>query len=156
MKYLTLLLLLPLLACEVADHDHPLHTEGAFIVEIDPPESVIHIGEDHITSQLYDAFKGIPPRAIHLENGDWRTVTVTFSSPPQRLSVYHSTATDGEGNLFRGHRLDGTKLYIDIYCPQEITQYQELIQDVSPYGKIYIVWQSGSQILRTWCKSIRR
>ena len=151
MKYLTLLLLLPLLACEVANHDHPLHTEGAFIVEIDPPVSVIYdTKDDHITSQLYEAFKGIPPRAIHLENGDWRTVTVTFSSPPQTLSVYHSTATDGESNLFRGHRLDGAKLYIDIYCPQELTQ------DVSPYGKIRIVWQSGSQILRTWCKSIRR
>lgn len=155
MKYLTLLLLLPLLACEVADHDHPLHTEGAFIVEIDPPVSVLYItkDDDHIMSQLYEAFKGIPPRAIHLETGDWRTVTVTFSSPPQRLSVYHSTTTDGESNLFRGHRLDGTKLYIDIYCPQELSQMET---DVSPYGKIHIVWQSGSQILRTWCNSIRR
>ena len=151
MKRLILLLLLPLLACEVADHDHPLHTEGAFIVEIDPPVSVIYdTKDDHITSQLYEAFKGIPPRAIHLENGDWRTVTVTFSSPPQRPSVYHSTAMGGESNLFRSHRLDGTTLYIEIYCPQELTQ------DVSPYGKIHIVWQSGSQILRTWCKSIRR
>ena len=79
LKRLILLLLLPLLACEVADHDHPLHTEGAFIVEIDPPVSVIYdTKDDHITSQLYEAFKGIPPRAIHLENGDWRTVTVTF------------------------------------------------------------------------------
>ena len=81
MKYLLPLLLLPLLACEVADHDHPLqvadhdhplHTEGAFIVEIDPPVSVLYItkDDDHIMSQLYEAFKDPHPAkgtAIHLE-----------------------------------------------------------------------------------------
>ena len=154
MKPFLIFLLLPLLACEVADDDdHPLHTEPVVILKVDPPADTWIYGDDdrHIGYQLHEAFLGIPPRAIHLENGDWRTVTVTFSAPPQDLSVHFTTGTGGASNLLRGHRLDGDKLYLDTYCPFELSPY-----DITPYSKIHLQWRTGSRILRTWCQSIRR
>lgn len=150
MKRLALLLLLALFACEVADDDHSLHTEPAVIVQVAPPITQIYYNPDeHPSTEIFlEVFRGLPPYAVHLDAGDWRTITVAFSAPPQDLSIYHSAGAGGENNLFGGHRLDGAKLYIDLYCPSELTDY-----DVSPYGEIHLKWRSGSRILRTWCQS---
>ena len=80
------------------------------------------------------------PQFINIERFAYNTVTVTFSVPPEELSI-------GLGALGASdYHLEGSILRLNVYCYW--AQRRNARQDIQ---EIFIRWKGGAQLLQLWC-----
>lgn len=102
------------------------------IVSTDPPRQIISYEELN--------WYGAPPYVMRMKRDDVQTITVTFSSPPEILSI---------GDVWNAPveewSVDGRILTLSVVCfdPNTYENYLEYPIDVT--------WVGGGAVLRLWC-----
>ena len=155
-----MLLLIPIFmlsACSEMEEEYvPPH-----IVSIDPPiqeftkEEMLELAEYNPLQEFpkaeamrlakYDApWDPLPTRYIHLNRGEFATVTVTFSAPPEELDLNMS-----RWGVLK-YSLNDSTLEATVYCITPLWHHSRRIWYLPT---LKIEWKGGGQRVMFWCPS---
>ncbi len=102
------------------------------IVSTDPPRQIISYEELN--------WYGAPPYVMRMKRDDVQTITVTFSSPPEILSI---------GDVWNAPveewSVDGRILTLSVVCFNPSTYENHLEYPID------VTWVGGGALLRLWC-----
>ena len=140
---LPLALLIFLIGCSEMEEDYvPPH-----IVSIDPPiqeftkEEMLTLAGD-VPPWEGPLWEPLPTRYIHLNRGEFATVTITFSAPPEELNLNMN-----RWGVFEYQLHDGA-LEATVYCTST-----DSFGFISVWGltRLFINWKGGGQYITFWC-----
>ena len=128
------LLLIPIFMLTACGEEYDVR-EFAHIVSVDPP--VRPFTEEHF-DEWY------PPPAtgyIPVNRYEYTTITVTFSAPPEELSV-----RDGP-YYAHNYLLKDRTLRITAFCFDD----QDLNKSSESFSELYIKWRDGGRMITLYC-----